>query len=89
MSDLLPGVPASWTPYMPLVGTLVRAALTAVGTWNVAWAQSVTADQMQQIVGVVMVLAALVWSAWQKAQAQKRLDTAAASMPGPPPKLPT
>lgn len=88
MSDQ-PAMPTAWQAYLPLVTSLVRTLLAVVGSAGFMWAQTVSASQVEMIVGASMVLASAVWSAIQKIQAQRALNVAAANSAGmTPPKLP-
>lgn len=88
MSDL-PSIPSAWQAYLPLVTSLVRTLLAAAGGVGFTWAYSVTADQVQMAVSAAMMVAAGVWSFYQKVQATRALRKAAANPPGvTPPKLP-
>lgn len=75
-------LPESWKDYIPLVTSLVRWFLAAAGSAGVMWAQTVTADQTTQIVGILMMAASGVWSIVQKFQAAKALRVAAANPAG-------
>ena len=88
MSDLTT-LPHAWQAYLPLLTALARHLLGAAGGVGFTWAYSVTADQTQMAVSAAMILAAGLWSVWQKFQALRALRTAATNPQGtPPPKLP-
>lgn len=75
-----------WTPYFPIVTSLVRTVLVALGGAGFAWAKAVTGDQVTMGVSAAMVIVAAGWSAWQKVAAVRALRKAAkqpASAPVP------
>ena len=79
MSDN-PGVmPDSWSVYVPLVTSLVRSLLGIAGGAGFTWALAVNASQVQMAVSAAMMAGAAIWSFWQKIQAQRALNKAAAA----------
>jgi len=59
---------ATPSPVPSYLASIARAVLTAAGGWavNHGYVQS---DQVQQLVGAVLVLLAVAWSLWQKRNA--------------------
>lgn len=76
MSDL-PESP--WAAYGPIITGQIRAILILLGTFNITWAQAVTASQIQQIVGVILVVGPMIWSAYQNYKARKNAKEAASA----------
>ncbi len=84
-----PALPSAWQAYFPLVTSLVRTLLAVAGSAGFTWALSVTASQVEMAVSAAMILAAAVWSFWQKVEAMRALRRAAANPVGAAvPKLP-
>lgn len=81
-APVLPGeLPSAWAAYGPILAGVIRALLAAAGAAGFMWAQTVTGDQIEMAVGAALIVASVVWSAWQKVQqirASRRLATAAA-----------
>jgi hypothetical protein len=59
------------TVLLPIVGTLLRALLQVFGAQSL-----LSADQQSQVTGAVMVIGSVLWSIWQKVQADKKLTDA-------------
>lgn len=78
MMDIEP-TPDEWKVYVPILTGFLRAVLAALGAANFTWAQAVSADQIQMIVGVVLMVVAAVWSAWQKIAAVRTARRQAAA----------
>lgn len=75
-------IPSAWSAYMPILAGLFRAVLAALGAAGFTWASAVTGSQIEMAVGVAMMLAAAVWSAYQKIvslREARRLASASAS----------
>ena len=82
-------IPSAWQAYLPLVTSLVRTLLAAAGGVGFTWALTVNADQVQMAASAAMLVAAGVWSFYQKVASLRALRKAAANPPGvTPPKLP-
>jgi ABC-type nickel/cobalt efflux system permease component RcnA len=82
-------LPSAWQAYLPLVTSLVRSVLGVLGGAGFTWALTVNDSQLQMIVSALMVLAAAVWSFYQKLQAQRALrEAAVAPASAPAPHLP-
>lgn len=62
-------VPSAWTAYMPILAGLFRAVLAALGAAGFTWASAVTGSQVEMAAGAAMMVAAALWSAWQKVRA--------------------
>ena len=79
MTDPLPGpaVDSPWAAYGPILTGQIRAVLVVLGTFNITWAQSVTASQIQQVVGAILVIGPMVWSAYQNWSARRNAKEAA------------
>jgi len=90
MSDIdTAKLPDTWQAYLPLATALARTLLATAGGVGFTWAQAVTADQVQMGVSAAMILAAGLWSLWQKIQAQRALRQASTNpISAPTPKLP-
>jgi len=91
MSDnpLASQIPPGLAAYLPIAAGAARTILAALGSAGFTWALAVNADQVQMAVSLAMVLAAALWSGWQKIKAMRALQTAAANPAGiPAPKLP-
>jgi hypothetical protein len=74
-------LPSAWQAYGPILAGVIRALLAAAGAAGFMWAQTVTGDQVEAVVGALVIVAAAVWSAWQKIKQirdARRLATAAA-----------
>lgn len=85
MADL----PDTWTPYVPIVTSLVRALLNSLGGAGFTWALAVNDNHVQMVVSAAMVLTAAGWAAWQKVKAQRVINAAAhAPSTSVPPALP-
>jgi F0F1-type ATP synthase membrane subunit c/vacuolar-type H+-ATPase subunit K len=78
-----------WTPYVAIATSILRHAITALGSFGFTWAQTVSGDQIQMIVSAVAVVGSIVWGIVQKNSAQKAINIAT-ELPAisPPPKLP-
>lgn len=82
-------IPASWAPWLPIAGSLLRAILAAGGAAGITWAQAVTASQAEQILGALAIALSGLWSVMQKIQANRAIQEAAAQPPRmTPPALP-
>ena len=82
-------VPTAWQVYIPMLTSLARDALNLAGSAGFTWALTVNASQVQMGVCAAMIVASVVWGKIQKYQAQKAINTAAASPKNAPaPKLP-
>lgn len=76
-------IPSAWAAYGPILAGVVRAILAAVGAAGFTWAQAITGSQVEMAVGAAMMLAAALWSIWQKisaAREARRLAANAASV---------
>jgi len=78
MSDINQ-VPSAWSAYLPILAGLFRAILAALGAAGFTWASAVTGSQIEMAAGVVMMLGAAVWSAWQKISAVRAARRSAAA----------
>lgn len=78
-----------WTPYVAIATNIIRHLLTAAGAFGFTWAQTVSGDQVQMVVGSFAMIVSVVWGVVQKIRAQSAIVTAT-NLPtiAPPPKLP-
>lgn len=77
-------IPDALVPYIPIATAALRTLLATLGGFGFAWAQAVTASQVQMAVSAAAIVTGLGWSIFQKLQAQKQLAKAAAAPKGTP-----
>lgn len=82
-------IPASWAPWLPIAGSAIRFLGVAMAAAGVTWARAVTGSEAEQIGYSMIAVLAGVWSVWQKIQANRAIQEAAAQPPRmTPPALP-
>lgn len=78
MSEV-PAIPDGWSSYVPILAGLLRTTLAAAGAAGVTWATGVTGNQVDMAAGIMLMLFAAGWSAWQKIGALRKAHEAATS----------
>ncbi len=74
-NNFLPAVPDPG--YVAIALGLVRGLLQIAAGCGFTWAVAVTGDQMAMAASALVMLATLLWSAWQKIKATRRVRQAA------------
>ena len=72
-------LPSAWSVYAPILAGILRALLAAMGAAGFTWAQSVSGSQIEMAVGAALMLAATLWSIWQKVHAAREARRLAAN----------
>lgn len=77
MNDGLSIAEAAKSSYLPIVAGLFRGILGIASAFGFTWALAVTADQVTMAATAAVMLATLIWSAWQKIAAIREARAAA------------
>lgn len=77
MSDGLSIAEAAKSSYLPIVAAVIRGLLQIGSMFGFTWALTVTADQTTMAATAAVMLATLLWSAWQKIAAIRTARNAA------------